>query len=705
MRMVDDQSFCSSDAASADELRDTDGMYRLLVECAADHGIFMLGPDGQVMSWNSGAERLQGYTAAEILGTHFSVFYIAEDQADDYPGYELSTAAEEGRFEDEGWRVRKDGFRFWANVVITAIRNQDGVLLGFGKVTRDLTLRRTIERQLEASEQRYRSLFENNPDAVYALDLNGCFTHVNRPALQLTGYGLDELIGSPFAPLITPDYLERTMEAFRAVIRGSPQQLETALLNNKGERRLLSVTVVPTFVDGQVDGAFGIAEDITDERSAEQERAVLLVREKLARSASEAAEERAHFLAEVSRILAESLDYSDTLRRVARLAVPRLADYCLVDVLEENGTVNRIEVCHAAAEGDEAVRETEHTYPVDTPRPNAVLKVLQTGNPVLVPEVTDAALDEIAHDMQRLCELREVTMYSYMCVPLRARGRMLGAISLACTQPDRHYSPAELEIAEDLARRAALAVDNARLYQAALSASQAKTDFLATMSHELRTPLNAIIGYTDLLAQRVSGPLTDTQAAQLDRIERSSRHLLQLIEEVLSFARMEAGREEVIVEPVSLSELVRDTAALTEPLASQKELAFEVRVPERDYVMETDAQKLRQILLNLLSNAIKFTDVGQVVLDAEVDGHAAILRVSDTGIGIPSEHLDSIFHPFHQVEREASRRVGGTGLGLSVTRHLARLLGGEITVSSTRGQGTTFTVALPMRVKGRETDT
>ena len=295
-------------------------------------------------------------------------------------------------------------------------------------------------------------------------------------------------------------------------------------------------------------------------------------------------------------------------------------------------------------------------------------------------------------------------MHSYMCVPLRARGRILGAISLACTQPDRHYTRAELETAEDLARRAAMAVDNARLYQAALSASQAKTDFLATMSHELRTPLNAIIGYTGLLAQKVSGPLTDTQAAQLDRIERSSRHLLQLIEEVLSFARMDAGREEVIVERVSLPELVRDTAALTEPLASQKELVFEIRAPEHHCVMETDAQKLRQILLNLLSNAIKFTDAGQVVLEVEVDGHTAILRVSDTGIGIPREHLDSIFRPFHQVEREASRRVGGTGLGLSVTRHLVRLLGGEITVASTRGRGTTFTVALPMRVKGRETD-
>ena len=227
------------------------------------------------------------------------------------------------------------------------------------------------------------------------------------------------------------------------------------------------------------------------------------------------------------------------------------------------------------------------------------------------------------------------------------------------------------------------------------SASRAKSDFLATMSHELRTPLNAVIGYTQLLADEVTGPLTVAQQVQLGRIRVSARHLLSLIEEILTLSRLEAGKESVVLERVCLEGVVNDAAAIVEPLAVAKGLAFRASCTDR-LMLETDPGKLRQILVNLLSNAVKFTERGEVALVVARRGDEVLCEVRDTGIGIDRTHLERIFEPFWQVERAATRRAGGTGLGLGVSQRLARLLGGDITVESAPGRGSTFRVVLPL---------
>ena len=229
------------------------------------------------------------------------------------------------------------------------------------------------------------------------------------------------------------------------------------------------------------------------------------------------------------------------------------------------------------------------------------------------------------------------------------------------------------------------------------SATKAKDQFLAVMSHELRTPLNAIMGYTDLLDAEIDGPLHPRQRRQLSRIRTSARQLLQLIEEVLGFARLEAGTEEVHLQRLPLGTLARDAAAVAEPFAGAKELGFEVDVDDEETRIETDPGKTRQILVNLLSNAVKFTERGLVALRARSNGEYVVFDVCDTGVGIEDEKLERIFDPFWQVERPNTRRVGGTGLGLSVSQRYARLLGGEIRVSSTPGKGSCFTLTLPLR--------
>ena len=228
-------------------------------------------------------------------------------------------------------------------------------------------------------------------------------------------------------------------------------------------------------------------------------------------------------------------------------------------------------------------------------------------------------------------------------------------------------------------------------------ANQAKSDFLAVMSHELRTPLTAIMGYAELILNGVLGEVNEKQAWHLERLLVSARHLLQLIDEILVFTRAEAGREQVRSERVDLAKVVNEVGQRIEPIAREKGLEFSVHAPEQPTLVELDRGKVRQVLMSLLSNAVKFTSRGGVELKAELEDGQAVFRVRDTGPGIQPEHMEEIFDPFWQAEQATTRTQGGTGLGLSLARRLARLLGGDISVESTPGVGSTFTVRVPAR--------
>jgi signal transduction histidine kinase len=233
-------------------------------------------------------------------------------------------------------------------------------------------------------------------------------------------------------------------------------------------------------------------------------------------------------------------------------------------------------------------------------------------------------------------------------------------------------------------------------------ANNSKTDFLAVMSHELRTPLTAIMGYEELLSDGITGPVTELQRQQLGRINASARHLLGLIDEILTFARVDIGRERIRWEAMSVNHTIADSAALVEPMAAAKSIDFIVDLLEEDESIQTDATKLRQMLVNLLSNGIKFTENGEVRVSCLVNNGILELRIADTGVGISAENIEEVFEPFWQAEQTATRKTGGTGLGLSVTRKLARLLGGDVTVASKLGTGTTFLLTLPMKAPAGE---
>jgi signal transduction histidine kinase len=415
-------------------------------------------------------------------------------------------------------------------------------------------------------------------------------------------------------------------------------------------------------------------------------------------------DEHLRFLAEASTLLSSSLDYETTLSNVAELAVPALASSCVIDLVGEDSQLERVATVFDSDELSRLVGELRQRNPITAETRHPALQVLETGESIFYSEIGPDELPTVVDDRpDSLALARRLNPTSCVFVALRARGRTLGVMSLSTTGTRRRFDDQDRVLIEELAQRVAMAVDNARLHDAerraraeAEAANQAKSDFLAIMSHELRTPLTAVVGYTELLSDEVVGPVNETQRDHLARVRASSEHLLMLIEDILSYARIEAGRERVHIEEFGLAALLEQAAVIIRPLAEKKAIEFTLAGHDSRTVMRSDPQKVRQIIINLLANAVKFTATGGVRLSARVYDDRVAFEVADTGPGIAREHLDRVFDAFWQVDQRMTRKAGGTGLGLSVARQLARLLGGDVSVRSTIGEGSLFIVDLPV---------
>jgi PAS domain S-box-containing protein len=596
---------------------------------------------------------------------------------------------------DHTWET-PDGLRYF-HTTLAPIRERDGTIKSVAGVTREVTERKRAEEVLRASEARYRLLAEHASDMISRHDPDGTFLYASPACQSLLGYAPAELVGMPLARLCHPEDLRR-LARVRAVLVGTRESRTATfrLRRNGGDYVWVETTAraVRNEESGAVSEILAVTRDVTARLQAE-ENARRLIREQAARAVAEAAARRSAFLAEASRALYSSLDIQTTLRMLVEVAVPKLADWAVVYLVNEGGEVERVAATHVDP-ARAPLLEQMRSKPLRRDPLHPVLRALESGMPELVPEVSEEVLRTAAWDEEHLAVLRELGPRSFMVVPLSIGTRRVGALALNLSGDERRFDREDLSLAEDLARLAAVAVEHAGLYLEAQEANRAKSDFLAVMSHELRTPLNAITGYADLLLMGLPEPLAGQPRAYVERIRNAAWHLFQLIEEILTFARLEAAREVVTPERFDIVPFLRDCAALIEPIARDKGLAFRCEFPPAGVVVRTDARKLRQVLLNLLSNAVKFTDHGGVVLSVRIEGEWGVFRVTDTGQGIAPEHAARVFEPFWQAEQPATRRVGGTGLGLAVARRLARLLGGDVDMESRPGRGTTFTARIPV---------
>ena len=407
-------------------------------------------------------------------------------------------------------------------------------------------------------------------------------------------------------------------------------------------------------------------------------------------------------LSDASEALANSLDYRKTLATVAHFAVRDVADWCSISIGDESGRYENLATAHRDPERVKWVEEYTRLNPPRFDTPTGVPQVLRTGKPELYPEIDDRMLEAAASTEQERRVIRELGLYSAMVVPMTARGRVIGAISFISAESRRRYSADDLHFAERLASRAAYAIDNARLFEEATRAraeaemaNAAKATFLASMSHELRTPLNAIAGYAELMELGVLGPVTEKQTEALGRLQRSRRHLSSLVDQVLSFARIEAGKMEFEIVNLPVNDAITRLADMIAPQAAGKQLAYSFDGCGKDIAVRADRDRLDQIMLNLIGNAVKYTPSGgSITVSVDSDPKTVRIAVSDTGPGIPKDKQQLIFQPFVQLGSSAEATASGVGLGLAISRDLARAMNGDVDVSS-NGKGSVFILTLP----------
>lgn len=445
----------------------------------------------------------------------------------------------------------------------------------------------------------------------------------------------------------------------------------------------------------------------TEQVKRQIEERAEFIREQARRAEAEAAQERLAFLAEASTVLSGSLDHGEIFGNLARLIVPKLADYCMIDMVEENGELRQVAVAHRDARWEPRLRALRETCPVDLALPHGVGNVFRTGQPEMRAEADDDLLRSLSCNAEHFELVKQLGFSGSIIVPLRGRGGTLGTISLVNTNPERVYGPADLSLAEAFAQRAALALDNAGLYKAAQKARMeaeranfAKDQFLAMLSHELRTPLTPVL--SSVLALEGREGLPSDVRASLQMIHRNVELEARLIDDLLDLTRISKGKVQLSLELVDTHALLRNALEICEPHIREKHLALQVELGAARFNLRADPARLQQIFWNLIKNAVKFTPEGgrlsvRTSNGADEDGNRLQVEIEDNGLGIEPELLPKIFDAFEQGER---MRHGGLGLGLAITKALMELHKGRIFAESAgRDQGSKFTLHFPMAME------
>jgi signal transduction histidine kinase/ActR/RegA family two-component response regulator len=406
------------------------------------------------------------------------------------------------------------------------------------------------------------------------------------------------------------------------------------------------------------------------------------------------------FLSRAASLLNSSLDIKKTLDSLAAIAVPTIADWCSVYLTSESGHVEHFAVAHVNPKKVELAREFTRSFPPDFANANGIGAVVKTSQSMCVPIFSEEMMVEGAKSAEHLLMMRELGLKSFIVVPLKGPKRVLGAVVLANSESENRFDENDLRWAQELAIRAALAVENSRLFGEAQAVNRAKDEFLATLSHELRTPLNVILGNSEYLLSTLELEHEDQEA--LSAIYRNAQLQTQLIADLLDVSSIITGKIRFQTQELSAKELLLQTIENLRPTAEARGILLTAELALSPDRLAADGTRLQQILWNLISNALKFTPPGGRVLvrSSAHDGGRWLLEVEDTGMGIAHENLSSIFERFQQEDSSTTRRHGGLGLGLSIVKSLVELHGGFVYAESAgKGRGARFVVDIPIHHK------
>jgi PAS domain S-box-containing protein len=668
-----------------------DARTRLEEERARYRALFDLAPDAYLVTDAKGVIREANRAAAALLGSDPELLLVeplaarvAEGDSRTFSSV-LSALREGGRVEDVSLRMLGPGFRpVPVSVNVAPWRGTDDHLLWLihdvsGRVREEeraqqLEAEQAARAEAEAARQRITNILESISDAFVALDHEARITYLNRRAEQLLGRSRKELLGQVswevFPELKGSVFEDEYRRATRQGVNVSIEEYHAPM------RAWVELHAFPTS-----DGLTIYFRNITGRKRAEANQ---------------------RFLAEASAKLAASIEYEKTLEIVARLAVPFLADSCILYLLDHDGTIRRVKSFHADPDLDVRLGEELRRVSLDPQVPESpISRVIVTGESTLMPAVPGAFIRLLASSPDHLEALREIAPGSAMVVPLVSRGRIFGALGLGGAVPRQTYTEADLALAEELAARAALAIDNARLYAEARQAAQARQEVLHVVSHDLRNSLNATQLNLDVLLSREPAHERRVRSQQqLEAIRRAAQQMQRMVQDLLDAESIQAGRLAIQPEPVEVPKLVEETIETLQLVADGKSLDLQVRLEPELPPIHADPGRLQQVLTNLLGNAIKFSRPGgRIVLGVERTGEAGgvevCFRVTDSGFGIPPDELPHIFERYWQGAH--SRQIGrGAGLGLTIAKGIVEAHHGRIWAESEVGKGSTFCFTLPV---------
>jgi PAS domain S-box-containing protein len=536
--------------------------------------------------------------------------------------------------------------------------------------------RRSVERQLSFSQKQLQLIMDSIPALISYTDAGLRYVVVNKAYERWFDRSADQIIGRHVLEVLGEATYRLVLPWVEKVLSGVAVDYEMTIPYLDGRTRHVVVSYVPDVEqDGKVRGFMTLVTDI---------------------SAVKKARDAARFLADASKALASSLDYGQTLANVAQLAIPSFADWCVVHLPDADGRLTQIAAAHVDPAKVELVRELDHCFPLRQGAPHGAAHVYRTGRSDLVRAIVPSQFQKHCASQESWALLSTLGLQSYICAPLAIDDRILGTMTFAWAQDLRSYDDDDLAAAEELARRAALAIEHARVYKDLEAANRAKDAWIAAVSHELRTPMNVIGGWIGMLS---SGVVDASETAEVYRIlHRNVRAQNQLIDDLLDISRVISGKMQIDKQLVELGDLVRD-------VLESLRLAAEARRIELSLVVEAplepvlgDSDRLRQVVFNLVSNGIKFSDAGgrvDVVLRKSPRSQVEI-AVTDAGIGIEPDFLPYVFDRLRQEDSRMTRKYGGLGLGLAISRHIVEMHGGVIEAASEgKGRGARFVVRLP----------
>ncbi len=547
-------------------------------------------------------------------------------------------------------------------------------------------LRQQVD-ELSAAEARLRSIVDHALDAILTVNQMGLVESFNPAAERIFGVSAQEAIGRNISTLISP-------VARRADDHGAVEHAWVADANIVGKFQ----EAIGLRRDGTT---FPLELAISEFRWNDRTFFTGIARDISARKRSE---QTLRFLADASAALSSLVDLEATLQKIGQLAAALFADWCILFLAEADGSLRQLPPAHVDPSKAASIQEWLQRYPLGRDEARGALYVLRTGRSELVEEIPESLLSGLAADEAHLEKLRELAPKSYMCVPIKTRGAPLGVVLFVAAESGRRYDAADLAAAEDLARRAGIAIENARLFEELRDADRRKADFLAMLAHELRNPLAPIKTCIELMRPGVASG-SELEMAR-DIIDRQVEQLTRLVDDLLDISRISKGKFELSPTIVDLAAMLHEAVETSRPLIAERRQDLTVSLPDEPMRLRGDRARLRQIFVNLLNNAAKYSKPGgQIWLSARQVNDVAEVRVRDVGIGIPPEQLPHLFDMFVQSPQGAAQAMGGLGIGLSLVRSLTELHGGTVAVSSEGpGKGSEFVVRLPLSLAALQTE-